>query len=274
MTEAPALTTRASGSWEANADFWIEIIRQRRDRYRTELTDAAVLAAIGDCTGLDVLDVGCGEGYLTRELARRGAQHVHGIDKSAALIKAAQDTATPGTAFDEGDVTELSSGDESRDLIVANHLLNDLPDITSPILEFARVLRPGGRLVALMLHPCFYGDRAETTPLQDLPAVESYFRQRAVTQTFEVDGLTSPLPSTSWVRPLEAYTGALVGAGLYIASLSEPHPSPEQVASSQWWRDNYPRPLFMLLTAVKPHALAQAAMDVRRRADRAGGEPR
>jgi SAM-dependent methyltransferase len=241
----------APAGYDANADFWVRIIREQHDRYRTELTDDAVLAAIGDCSDLAVLDAGCGEGYMARELAGRGASRVYGIDASARLIAAAREVPAPGVSFSEGDIADLPFARGSFDLIVANHLLNDLPDITEPVRELARVLRPGGKIVALMLHPCFYGYRAETTVLDGLPAVDEYFTPRAVEQTFEVGGLTSPAPAVSWLRPLETYTKVLTGSGLHIVALTEPHPSAQQVASSRWWRDNFPRPLFMLLTAEK-----------------------
>ena len=136
MTEAPAIPeTTASGHWERNAEFWVRIIRERRDRYRTELTDETVLAAVGPCNGLDVLDAGCGEGYLTREVARRGARQVTGADKSAALIAAAQAVSAgqPAVRFREADVAALPFGDASFDLAIVNHVLNDLSDITTPV---------------------------------------------------------------------------------------------------------------------------------------------
>jgi SAM-dependent methyltransferase len=254
LTEAPAIPeTTASGHWERNAEFWVRIIRERRDRYRTELTDEAVLAAVGPCNGLDVLDAGCGEGYLTREVARRGARQVTGADKSAALIAAAQAVSAgqPAVRFREADVAALPFGDASFDLAIVNHVLNDLSDITTPVRELARVLRPGGRLVILMLHPCFYGHRAERQAIRRTLPVADYFAAREIEQHFEVDGIVSPEPTTSWVRPLEAYTEAITGSGLYLTSLTEPHPSDAQLAASEWWRKNFPRPLFLLITASK-----------------------
>ena len=60
--------------YDANASFWVQIIREHRDRYRNEVTDPAMLHAIGEPAGLDVLDAGCagclGEG-LEIVLARR-----------------------------------------------------------------------------------------------------------------------------------------------------------------------------------------------------------
>jgi SAM-dependent methyltransferase len=243
----------AAARWEGNAGFWVQIIREHRDRYRTELTDAAVLAAAGDCQGLDVLDIGCGEGYMARELARRGARHVTGADKSPALIAAAAEASTGlrGVAFREADVAQLPFPDAAFDLAMANHLLNDLADINEPLRELARVLRPGGRLVTLLLHPCFYGLRAERTEIRrSLPAAD-YFAPRLVEQRFEVDGIVSPDPTVNWVRPLEAYTKAITGSGLCITSMTEPHPSDDQLAESAWWRENFTRPLFLLMTARK-----------------------
>jgi len=256
VTNAPATTapaTDASARWEDNAEFWVRIIREHRDRYRTELTDQAVFAAAGSCQGLDVLDVGCGEGYMTREIARRGARQATGIDKSPALIAAARSGSAgqQGIRFGEADAAALPFGESSYDMAVANHVLNDLPDITGPVGELARVLRPGGRLVALMLHPCFYGHRAERQAIRRSLPVADYFAPRAIEQHFEVDGITSPAPTTTWVRPLEAYTEAITCSDLRITSLTEPHPSDAQLAASQWWRENFPRPLFLLITARK-----------------------
>jgi SAM-dependent methyltransferase len=257
VTDAPTIPAPTTSRWEDNAEFWIRIIRERRDRYRTELTDQAVLAAVGPCDGLDVLDAGCGEGYMTRELANRGAHQATGVDRSPALIAAAlADSAElPAARFREADVATLPFDGASFDLVVVNHLFNDLPDIAGPVRELARVLRPGGRLVTLMLHPCFYGHRAERQEIRRTLPVADYFAPRAIEQHFEVDGITSPGLTTSWVRPLEAYTKAITDSGLYISSLTEPHPSDAQLAASQWWRENFPRPLFLLVTAFRPAAL-------------------
>jgi 2-polyprenyl-3-methyl-5-hydroxy-6-metoxy-1,4-benzoquinol methylase len=251
LTDAQPVSASAQEAWDANAEFWLRIIREHRDRYRTELTDPALLDAIGDVTGLDILDVGCGEGYMARELASRSARQVNGIDTSREQVKAAEAAMVPGTSFGEASASDLPFAPESFDVVLANHLLNDLPDIAGPVGEFARVLRPGGRFVALMLHPCFYEHSAERTPGSRMLSASEYFTRRAVEQPFEVDGLTSPAASTSWVRPLESYTQALTGNGLVITLLTEPHPSEQQVISSQWWRENFPRPLFLLITTLK-----------------------
>ncbi len=237
--------------WDANALFWVQIIREHRDKYRNELTDPAMLKAIGEPAGLAVLDAGCGEGYLSRILASNGAT-VTGVDSSARLIEAAR-TQNPADAlpvsFDVGSVDELPYQDSTFDLVVCNHLINDLYDPSKPISEFARVLRSGGRLIILMLHPCFYNKHAERDQATNGMIASSYFETRSIEQVFEVGGLTSPAANTAWFRPLEFYTEELRKSGFAITSLTEPHPSPEQVRADSWWSKGFTRPLFMLLTA-------------------------
>jgi 2-polyprenyl-3-methyl-5-hydroxy-6-metoxy-1,4-benzoquinol methylase len=237
--------------WDINASFWVQIIREHRDRYRNELTDPAMLNRIGQPDGLTVLDAGCGEGYFSRILARNGAT-VTGIDSSTKLIEAANAqnlTDELPICFDIGSVDDLPYADGAFDLVVCNHLLNDLYDPSRPISEFARVLRNDGRLIILMLHPCFYNKHAERDQATNGLIAASYFETRSIEQTFEVGGLTSPVANTAWFRPLEFYTDQLCKSGFVITSLTEPHPSAEQVQADSWWRKGFTRPLFMLLTA-------------------------
>lgn len=239
--------------WNANASFWVQIMREHRDRYRNDLTDPALLKAVGESAGLTILDAGCGEGYLSRILAQNGAI-VTGVDSSESLIQAARtqnlDDAIPAT-FDIASVDELPYADATFDLVICNHLVNDLYDPSRPISEFARVLRSGGRIIILMLHPCFYNKHAERDQATNGLIASSYFETRSIEQAFEVDGLTSPVANTAWFRPLEFYTEALCHSGFAIIGLTEPHPSVEQVQADPWWRKGFTRPLFLLLIAQK-----------------------
>jgi ubiquinone/menaquinone biosynthesis C-methylase UbiE len=212
-----------------------------------------MLGEIGEPQGLTVLDAGCGEGYLSRILARNGAT-VTGIDSSASLIEAAvaqSHTDELPISYDIGSVGKLPYTDDAFDLVVCNHLLNDLYDPSIAIDEFARVLARNGRLIILMLHPCFYNKHAERDQETNGLIASSYFETRSIEQVFEVGGLTSPVANTAWLRPLEFYTEALRKSGFAIISLTEPHPSLEQVQADSWWRKGFTRPLFMLLTAQK-----------------------
>lgn len=75
-------------SWEDNADAWIRAVRLGTIASRA-LTDRAMLDAIISIGPSKVLDLGCGEGWLTRELGARGIAAL-GVDRSKALIEQAR----------------------------------------------------------------------------------------------------------------------------------------------------------------------------------------
>jgi ubiquinone/menaquinone biosynthesis C-methylase UbiE len=248
---------RPESGYSENANFWVKIIRGRLDRYRSELTDRAVLDSIGPADGLTILDAGCGEGYLSRILAHEGAETI-GVDACADLIKSAQDLAAEAGLpinYNVGTVDSLPLCDSQCDVVVCNHLVNDLQDIEVPFREFARVTRKGGRLVILMLHPCFYGAHTERSIKHSYPTPGEYFSVRTIEQKFNVAGILSPAAVTMWFRPLEDYVSKLRESGFCITSLSEPHPSADQLAEDSWWHDNFVRPLFMLVVATKAHTV-------------------
>lgn len=241
-----------SDTYARNADFWVKIIREGLDRYRTELTDNAVLDAVGDVDGLDVLDAGCGEGYMSRLLAERGARAV-GVDVSGSLIEYArthEDAGHLGVSYMVGGLEDLPYEGDSFDVAVCNHVLSDVSDPAAAIRELGRVLRSRGRLFILMLHPCFYTAHAERDATGSIP-VETYFSERSVDQPFIVAGIESPDDVHMRFRPLEFYSSILADAGFAIQRLTEPHPPPSIMASNEWWQLNFRKPLFMLISSVK-----------------------
>lgn len=228
------------------------MIREELDPYRLELTNNAVIEAVGPAAGMDILDMGCGEGYLTRLMSRAGARVV-GVDACERFTEAARAEASAQGLHIEyrfGRAESLPCSDGSFDVVLANHVLNELPDLEEPVQEVGRVLKIGGRFVALMLHPCFY--RANFTKVGELLPITpgEYFGDRELSQHFMVSGLKSPAPVRMWLRPLEAYVSAITRAGMVITSLSEPHPSTAQLDQG-WWNQNFKVPMFVLLVGQK-----------------------
>jgi len=239
-------------TYAGNAGFWVTIIREQLDRYRIELTDPAVLAAVGDCAGHRILDGGCGEGYMSRALAARGAT-VTGLDISDSLIDTARShelTAKLDVTYYVASLEKIPEADCTFDVAVCNHVISDVVDPRGAFKELGRIIKPGGRLVILMLHPCFYTAHSERDPHGNLP-VTDYFSARRVDQTFKVAGLVSPDEVHMMFRPLEFYISAIVDAGFSVVGLTEPHPSAEVLREDEWWRTNFVKPLFMLISAAR-----------------------
>jgi ubiquinone/menaquinone biosynthesis C-methylase UbiE len=91
-----------------------------------------------------VLDAGCGRGDFSERLAGAGIDAV-GLDLSERMVEL---TRARGIEAVVGDIGTLPFPDASFDAVAANHVLYHLPDVDRGIAELARVLRPGGRLVA------------------------------------------------------------------------------------------------------------------------------
>jgi ubiquinone/menaquinone biosynthesis C-methylase UbiE len=116
-------------------------------RWRTVENSAAyLLPALRP--GLDLLDVGCGPGTITVDLAARVAPgRVLGIDVSPDPLpeaRAAAEQAGVEAAFAVGDVYALEAADDSFDVVHAHQVLQHLTDPVAALREMARVCRPGG----------------------------------------------------------------------------------------------------------------------------------
>ena len=102
-------------------------------------------------SALEALDVGCGTGFLTFELAARG-HRVTGVDFAPSMIAQARRKASEravSVKFEEGDAEQLPFSPASFDLVISRHVLWTLPHPEAAIDEWKRVLRPGGRLVVV-----------------------------------------------------------------------------------------------------------------------------
>lgn len=75
----------ARRAWETGAEAWNQFVRSGADYYRTEVHGPGLVEACGQVTGLQVLDLGCGQGWLSRQLAHGGGR-VIGIDLSSAML--------------------------------------------------------------------------------------------------------------------------------------------------------------------------------------------
>lgn len=145
-------TTGALISWAAGYDFLIWLVTLGRDGpLRERLLQPAHLRA-----GESVLDVGCGTGSLAivakRQVGTRGS--VHGIDASAPMIARARRKARKGgteVTFEHGMAQSLAFPDGRFDVVLNTVMLHHLPRKTrqESVREMRRVLRPGGRLLAV-----------------------------------------------------------------------------------------------------------------------------
>jgi len=220
--------------YDAIADFFQEGWPDAYD----DSVSVALFEEAGVLSGLNVLDVACGHGRMTRELARRGAK-VLGIDISTALItkaEAAERNVPLGVNFRSADVCAgmPDINDASFDLSVCCFGLSDIDDLDAALHGIARVLRPGGRFVFAILHPCFPG-AGEVSGAW--PTNGSYYEEGWWVAQGERSSLRRHVGANH--RMLSTYINALGRHGLGMDRIAEPEP-PEEWAASRGQAGSYP----------------------------------
>lgn len=138
-------------SWQTNAEPWIKAIENQTIVSRRMGTDAAIVSAVLAVQPQTVLDLGCGEGWLTRTLSQKGVQTT-GVDATPVLIESARQKGTQD--FFCMTYCELpQSGQGSFDAVVCNFSLFGETSVQELFKHLPLLLNPQGHLIVQTLHP-------------------------------------------------------------------------------------------------------------------------
>ena len=201
-------------AWNAAAHDWAHRIREGMGG-RVHVHDASIYELLPPPSGL-TLDVGCGEGRLTRELAARGYDVV-GIDASTALVDEAR-AADPSGRYEVASIDALPFEDGAAELAVCVNVLPHVHDLDAAAAEVARVLAPGGEFLIGTIHPVAHaGKHDEETG--ELRITDYWNREREAVALGEHTVHHER-------RTIEDYVTGLIGAGFALSVLREvPGPS-------------------------------------------------
>ena len=223
----------ARSAWNHNAAFWDARMGDGNDFFNVLVwpaTDRLLAPRVGD----RLLDIACGNGLTSRRLARAGA-HVVAFDFAEAMIALARER----SAAVQGDLTYavldatdydalIGLGEGRFEGALCNMALFDMSDITPLLRGLARLLRPQGRFVFSLLHPCFNNPfSVQMGELED--------REGTLVTTYSVKisryltpqpraGLAivgQPVPHVYFHRPLTDILAAGFAAGFVLDGLEE-----------------------------------------------------
>jgi 2-polyprenyl-3-methyl-5-hydroxy-6-metoxy-1,4-benzoquinol methylase len=198
-------------SWFKNAAPWIVAIEEKQIESRNLITDRSIVDAVVSRGGKTVLDLGCGEGWLTRALVDRGMKAI-GTDIIPAFIDRAKKIGTG--EFELANYAEIAAGKLAKkfDVVVANFSLFGAESVESLFRSMPLLLNPGGTFIVQTLHP--------TIACGDLPYIDGW---RASSWDGFSDEFTDPAPW--YFRTLASWVELYTSNGLSIVEIREPiHP--------------------------------------------------
>lgn len=249
----PFDTDTVRTDWNAAADAYADAQATGLDIYRLALFGPAQVALCGDVRGQQLLDVGCGTGYFAREMAQRGAA-VTGIDLSPAMLAhaVASEAAAPlGIRYLTGDAAGLQQqvAPATFDIATACLALQDMPDIPGALAAVHHALRPGGRLVMSIAHPCsdtpYRRWAKDGSGTKQWLCIDRYFDRGPV--RYHWKGWKYGFETTAQHATLEDWLGWAFDAGFTLRALREPQPSAAAIGAHPELADAARIPYFLLL---------------------------
>jgi 2-polyprenyl-3-methyl-5-hydroxy-6-metoxy-1,4-benzoquinol methylase len=260
--EQAALLDESRRIWDTNADAW-DAKMGSGGGFQTVLIEPTASRMLAIQPGERVLEVACGNGIFTRHLAKLGAQVV-AADFSPRLIELAKGRTTENLDLISYHVADATSeaallalaGPEGHpfDAAVCNNAIMDMPAIEPLFRAVARLLKPQGRFVFTVMHPCFNGQSiAFQAELADYATEIRYsikvsrYLSSEVTRGLAIN--EQPLQQYYWHRPLHELLNAAFEAGLVMDRLEEPpyRPTTPPTGSLGWAYYDMPPLLFVRL---------------------------
>jgi SAM-dependent methyltransferase len=234
--------------WESEAENWIAWARAPGHDAYWEYSPL-FFRDIVPPPGRRTLEIGCGEGRVTRDLQGLG-HRMSSMDSSASLISASKDL-DPGGRYVRADAASVPFADSSFDLVVAYNSLMDMEDMTEAVHEAARVLEPGGLFCICVTHPVGDAGKFQRRAADAAFVIEgNYLEDGPFDETFERAGLV--MRFRGFTHSIEAYGRALESAGFLIERLREPAQRNDVVASDPVERRWQRLPMFLFIKALKP----------------------
>jgi ubiquinone/menaquinone biosynthesis C-methylase UbiE len=206
----------------------------------------------GDVRGLEVCDLACGQGRLSRELALRGA-HVLGVDISEALLTMAlraEEFSPQGITYRLDNAESLASIPDMRfDGVLCNMALMDIDDLDAVLRTVFRILRPSGWFVFNITHPCFESPGAEwlTTPDGMFSREIRHYFGEGYWRSNNPNGVRGKVGVHH--RMVSTYVNALIQGGFAIEQMLEPQADGVVAERVPGYRVV---PSFMLMKCIRP----------------------
>jgi ubiquinone/menaquinone biosynthesis C-methylase UbiE len=220
----------AIACWNRNAERWNEAMGEEGDSIRKYLTNSVVLNELEPIAEKKILDMGSGNGYLSRKLAKLGAR-VTGIEPSINLYNISNRidyNAKYRIKYLNISATDMSQFKSSSfDRVVSNFVLMNILDYHNAVKEAYRVLCSSGIFVVSINHPCFHCGPSRWEPVaSDSPRFEDtlgyLISEYPVPSTYMIQNWAGFKKIVHYHRTISDYWQVFVSSGFSIDNFIEP----------------------------------------------------
>ncbi len=249
---------KTTTDWHGVTEWYDRLVGDAGSEFHQHVVIPGTLRLLAPKTGDAMIDIACGQGVLCRALVERGVE-VTGVDAASGLVRAARERGPAAIHYHVGDARDLSSFPADRFDAAACVLAIQNINPIQPVCEgVARLLKPFGRFVLVMMHPAFRGPK-ETSWGWDQAAnvqfrrVDRYLLPRK-TPIVTHPGSAPDAYTWTFHKPIEAYVKALRNANLLVDALEEwpshktSEPGPRAAAENAARKEI---PMFLALRGVK-----------------------
>lgn len=215
---------KLKAEWDRVADYWNEDAGDTGVWHQIYDIDPVLFNLLGSVKNKKILEIGCGNGYLSRLLAKRGAK-ITASDFSEKLLRFGAEKEklhSLGIKYLKRDAANLFGvKNKTFDFVIANMCLMDIADAKGAIKEAGRVLKKKGKFIFSIIHPVFSYQRW-TYIQQDgkkffARAILKYKTSRAFKRTLWSTGVKA----MCYHRSIEEYLRYLKNAGLVLDDFEE-----------------------------------------------------
>ena len=238
MIDFAALERETVDIWDRNADFWNERMGEG-NAFHKLLIEPTQLRLLSLESGDRVLDIACGNGQFARKMASLGADVV-AVDAAPRMIENARGRTPADSEFtghlryDVIDATDepamLKLGIGKFDATVCTMALMDIASIEPVAAAVKRLLKPSGRFVFSVMHPCFNSTEGFTQIMEREEKHGELTERVSVRVSRYIEPHThkglamvgQPVPQNYFHRPLSALLGVFFKVGFIIDALEEP----------------------------------------------------
>ncbi len=242
---------KSKEAWEANASFWDDLMQGEGNAFTRFLVWPAFQRLIPDLQGKRILEIGCGNGVISRKLAHAGAT-VRATDFSETLVSIARERDEDGIEYGVLDATDRDAfraqGENEYDIVLSSMALFDMSDIEPLAQALPDLIAEEGIFVFTVVHPCFNSpstvhlseqeDRDGSLVTTNSIKLSSY---RTPLTKLGIGARHAPKPHPYFHRTLSVLLGTFFAVGLVVDAMDEPcfepHSEPQRKVKLGWTED-------------------------------------